>query len=316
MTSGHEESGELPGQVPVVEPTVSSVAELVDRKEGRTISVCLPACNEAATVGPIVSRIVDGLLGTSLVDEVIVLDDGSTDATAVIAAAAGAQVTQVADVLTSEPPGRGKGNVLWRSLAASSGDLIVWCDTDLLSFTTSYVTRLVAPLLNDPDLGLVKAFYERVADADGHGGGRTTELVARPLLSMFFPPLATLRQPLGGEAAGTRALLEQLPFVESYGVESAMLIDTYRRCGLRGMAQVDLGERRHRHRDLLTLSEQASEILAVVLARAGMPVPQPVPPLINQRGQSRPVHLAERPPMIEIAEYRERRCSGSRMFGQ
>ncbi len=304
----HDELALTDGPVRIVAPTSMSLDELVRAKAGRRLSVCLPARNEAATVGPIVESIVGSLMTAEapFVDELLVLDDGSTDDTAQVAEAAGAVVHSVSSILPDEPPGTGKGKVLWKSIAASTGDLIVWCDTDLVSFTPAYVSRLVAPLLEDPELALVKGYYERPIDGSGQGGGRTTELVARPLLSLFFPPLATIKQPLGGECAATRELLEQLPFVESYGVESALLIDTLRLRGTRCMAQVDLGIRLHRHRSLTALSEQASEILSVVLGRAGMRLPDPLPPLLNALGERRPVHLVERPPMVSIAAYRDR----------
>ncbi len=143
-------------------------------------------------------------------------------------------------------------------------------------------------------------------DEAGQGGGRTTELVARPLLSMFFPPLATIRQPLGGECAARRSLLERIPFVEGYGIETGLLIDTLRLIGTRHVAQVDLGVRNHRHRTLGQLSEQASEITAVVLGRAGLALPSPMPPLIDVDGRHHPVVVSERPPLIEVASYRDR----------
>jgi glucosyl-3-phosphoglycerate synthase len=292
--------------VTVVPPTTLSAADLVRLKRGRTISVCLPARNEDATIGPIVTAIRRTLMapkGPPLVDELIVLDDGSTDATALVAARSGADVVNVSDVLSETGPGRGKGNVLWKSLAASTGDLVVWCDTDLTSFTPNYVTRLVAPLLQDEHVELVKGFYDRPLDDAGHGGGRTTELVARPLLSMFFPPLASVRQPLGGECAGRRRLLERLPFVEGYGVETGLLIDALRLVGTRHLAQVDLGTRTHRHRTLLQLAEQSAEITAVVLLRAGIELPRPLPPLVRADGDASPVRVTERPPMIEVVGY-------------
>ena len=293
--------------VRVLEPWSGSAAELAEQKGDHTISVCLPARNEEGTVGPIVEAIVEHLVGPGLVDELLVLDDGSSDDTALVAKEAGAEVVAVSSILTDQSLGKGKGNVLWRSIAASSGDLIVWSDTDLTSFTPSYVTRLVAPLLFEPELDYVKGYYKRPLDEAGRGGGRTTELVARPLLSFFFPPLATIHQPLGGESVARRSLLEQLPFVESYGVESALLIDSLRLRGIEAMGQVDLGERRHRHRDLGALSEQASEIMAVVLDRAGLDLPDPLPPLITRDGLPRPVYWAERPPMVSIESYRRSR---------
>jgi glucosyl-3-phosphoglycerate synthase len=152
----------------------------------------------------------------------------------------------------------------------------------------------------------VKGFYERPLDQAGQGGGRTTELVARPLLSMFFPPLASMRQPLGGECAARRSLLERIPFVEGYGIETGLLIDTLRLIGTRHMAQVDLGVRNHRHRTLLQLSEQASEITAVVMSRAGHVLPDPLPPLIDAEGRAHAVRVSERPPLVEVVAYRDR----------
>jgi glucosyl-3-phosphoglycerate synthase len=254
------------------EPVVRTVAPeeggpdaLAARKpEGLAISVCLPARDEAATVGPIVETIVGEC--AALVDEVLVLDDGSSDDTAAVAASAGATVVAVDDVLPELPRGSGKGNVLWKSLAVAKGDLVVWCDADLETFTADYVTRLVAPLLDDPGLQFVKADYHRP-----EGDGRTTQLVARPLLARFFPPLATVRQPLSGECAARADLLEQLPFVESYGVEVGLLIDVLATAGLDAMAQVDLGAKEHRHRPLAELSVQAGEIIDTILNRAGVP---------------------------------------------
>ena len=230
----------------------------------------MPARDEAATVGAICEAIVEACMAPGLVDELIVLDDGSTDETASVASAAGAKVVAVDDVLPELRRGRGKGNVLWKSLAVCDADVLVWCDADLSSFTPSWVTRLVAPLLEDDGLRFVKGFYRRPIDAEGQGGGRTTELVARPLLSRFFPALASLRQPLSGECAARVDLLRQLPFVESYGVEVGLLIDVQRVAGLDAMAQVDLGDKVHRHRTLDELSLQAAEILDTVLQRAGV----------------------------------------------
>ncbi len=297
-----------PTPVRVLPPTQLGVAELVGYKRGRTISVCLPARNEVATVGPICAQIVTRLMNSGtgcLVDELIVFDDGSTDTTATAARRNGARVVRVGDVLPATGPGRGKGNVLWKSVAESSGDIIVWCDTDLTSFTPNYIIRMVTPLLLDDSIDLVKGFYERPLDTRGDGGGRTTELAARPLLSRFFPSLATIRQPLGGECAARRSLLERLPFVQGYGVETGLLIDTLRLVGTERIAQVDLGIRAHRHRSLAELSEQAAEILAVVLRRIGLEDSNDVsvPPLITADGTVVDVFVEERPPLVDVPGY-------------
>jgi glucosyl-3-phosphoglycerate synthase len=282
--------------VRIVPPTTQSVADLVALKAGRTVSVCIPARNEVGNVGPICRQIVGALMrpGEALVDELLVFDDGSTDTTAAAARNAGATVVRVADILPDAGPGSGKGNVLWKSVAASTGDIIVWCDADLTSFSPAYVTRMIAPLLEDSTIDLVKAFYERLVDERGAGGGRVTELVARPMLSRYFPELATVLQPLGGEYAGRRSLLERLPFFQSYGVETGILIDTLRLVGLDRIAQVDLGYRGHRHRPLHQLTEQAAQIIAVILQRAGVADAEH-PPLIKADGDVVPVLIGERP---------------------
>lgn len=280
-------------------------AVLAARKaaSGTTISVCLPARNEAPTVGAILDVITGELMspdGAALVDEVLVLDDGSTDATAAVAAAHGARVVSVDSILPHLGAGRGKGNVLWRSLAASSGDLVVWCDADVTSFRAEYVCGLVAPLLEDPAVGFVKGFYDRPVAADGQGGGRVTELVARPLLSRFFPALAALRQPLSGEMAGRRATLEAVPFVQGYGVETGLLIDVAAHFGTEALVQVDLGVRRHRHQSLDALAVQATEILQVVLDRVGLPTVDAKVDLVRGDGSVRAVPLVQWPPMASV----------------
>jgi glucosyl-3-phosphoglycerate synthase len=240
-----------------------------------------------------------------LVDEIVVMDDRSVDATAEVAKRAGASVVQVADVLPTEARGVGKGNALWASVAASSGDIIVWCDGDLTSFTPRYIERLVAPFLLKPTTAFVKGFYERPVDAAGEGGGRNTELVARPLFSLFFPELASVRQPLGGEYAATRSVLEQLPFPMGYGVEVGLLIDCWRMVGSQHMVQVDLGVRRHRHQPLLDLAAQALEIQHTILQRAGVDstLLAHSPTLLQPGRDPRVVNVGERPPLLTLAEY-------------
>ena len=244
---------------------------------GTTVSVVLPALNEQETVGSIVSAIVADLGRPGLVDEVVVVDSGSTDRTAAVAAAAGARVVHREEVLTCTAPLPGKGEVLWRSLAATSGELICFVDADLEQFSSAVVRGVLGPLLADPRILLVKAAYERPltdgATVHPAGGGRVTELVARPLLNLFWPQLAGFVQPLGGEYAGRRELLESLPFPCGYGVEFALLVDTYAAHGLDALAQVDAGVRYHRHQDEQALGRMAAEILQVALARAGGPAP-------------------------------------------
>jgi glucosyl-3-phosphoglycerate synthase len=259
------------------------------------VSVCLPAKNEEATVGAIVSAVVAALVERHhVVGEVVVVDDGSTDATAAVAAAAGAVVVSSASVLPECGPGTGKGEALWKALHAATGRILVFCDADLTDFDPAFVTGLLGPLRDDPGIGFVKGFYDRPG-----GGGRVTELVARPLLELFFPHLLHVRQPLGGEFAARREVLEQVPFVQGYGVDLGLLVDVAARFGPASIAQVDLGTRTHRNRGLDELRHQATSVLRVALQRAGVP----------GRPGWESHDLAERPPMIEVDAYRARRAA-------
>jgi len=283
-----------------------TAADLVDRLDGRTVSVCLPARNEADTIGPIVSTIDSHLRQqVPLVDEIIVVDDHSTDATASLARDAGAEVVAANDVLADYGEGHGKGEALWKSLFVSSGDLVVWCDADVRSFSPAFVTGLVGVLVAEPEVAFVKGFYDRPLH-NGDGGGRVTELVARPLLALLFPELNPIVQPLAGEYAGRREALEQLAFVEGYGVDLALMIDVVRQFGLGAIAQVDLGQRIHRNRPLDELGPQALSVMHTALQRAD-------PNLVGDNAQLvRPglatlnIELAERPPMNTITDYRPR----------
>jgi glucosyl-3-phosphoglycerate synthase len=237
------------------------------------ISVVLPALDEEATVGAIAAAIRRDLcLGPHpLVDDLLVLDSGSSDRTAEVAREAGARVVHRDEVLPGLPAVPGKGEAMWRSLAATDGDLIVFIDADLLDFSATYVTGLLGPLLADPTVQLVKGLYDRPLAA-GHrvlpaGGGRVTELVARPLLALHWPQLAGVVQPLAGETALRRGLAERLPFPTGYGIELALLVDTLAADGLDAIAQVDLGVRHHRHQDEHALGRMAAEIWVTALAR-------------------------------------------------
>jgi glucosyl-3-phosphoglycerate synthase len=271
------------------EPGTWLLEDVLAIKGATRISVCIPARNEAATIRQVVRPIARELVGGGLVDELIVLDHDSSDATAREAERAGAAVVSASSVLSDHGPALGKGDVLWRSLAASSGDVVVWIDADLESFETSYVTRLVAPLLLDDELVLVRATYARLLGGVPGEGGRVTELVARPLLSALFPHLDHVRQPLGGEYAVRREAAESVPFEIDYGVELGLLIDLAERYGVAAIAQVDLGAREHRHQPLAALGAQARQVLRAALARTSLgttlvDLQPPRPPLAELLG--------------------------------
>jgi glucosyl-3-phosphoglycerate synthase len=286
---------------------------LAERKAalGTSISVVLPAKDEEGTVGQIVGSVRRLLVERiPLVDEIIVMDDGSTDHTAEFAEEEGATVHQVGSVLPGVLPGTGKGNALWRSLAVTTGEIVVWIDADVRNFRPHFVTRLVEPLLEDADIGLVKAYYRRPLHDAPTGGGRVTEIMARPLLSALFPELRKIVQPLSGEYSGRRALLEAVPFVQGYGVEIGLLIDIAAEIGIDGIAQSDLGAREHRNRRLDELSAQAMAVLVTCLRRAGMPSERMSTTLTRFGVDHEPIEVEievrEQPPMITVAEYRAR----------
>ncbi|MEV8413337.1 glucosyl-3-phosphoglycerate synthase [Streptomyces niveus] len=293
------------------------VGRLVAAKQGAQVSVVLPALNEEATVGRIVSVIRRELMAgpAPLVDELVVIDSGSTDRTAEVAAAAGARVVHRDAILPRLPAVPGKGEVLWRSLLVTSGDIVCFVDADLRDFSAEFVSGIVGPLLTEPDVQFVKAMYDRpLGDAPGQGG-RVTELVARPLLNLHWPLLAGFVQPLGGEYAVRRSLLERLPFPVGYGVELGLLVDALHTVGLDALGQVDVGVRRHRHQDGQALGRMAAAIYRTAqlrLSRGHL-----VRPVLTQfeRGEggfeprTHAVDTEERPPMREITEYEARRAA-------
>lgn len=250
----------------------------IARERTRSVSVCLPARECAGTVGEIVAALVR-LREQGAIDEIVVVDAASRDGTAQIAERAGATVVQEAELaggwepdLAPTHPVLGKGDAMWRALRVLTGDLVAYMDADSEGFSEHFATGLLGPLVCEPGVSFVKGFYRRPFEHDGvslpEGGGRVNHLTARPALALFFPELAGVRQPLAGEVAATRALLEQLPFATGYGVEIAMLIDAWRAVGLDGIAQVDLDVHRNRHQSLAALGEMARTVLATVVGRA------------------------------------------------
>lgn len=296
---------------------------LIRAKGDSRVSVVLPAHNEEATVGAIVSTVREHLMErVALVDELIVVDSRSTDRTAQVARAAGAEVVSQDAMTRGLPRLTGKGDALWAGLAAADGDIVAFVDADLREFRPHFVTGLIGPLLTDPSVDFVKGFYHRplvgVSSVEADGGGRVTELMARPMLNLFWPELAGFVQPLAGEYAGRREVLERVPFVSGYGVETAMLIDLLELVGLDALAQVDLGERKHRHQDTAALGRMSAQIMLTAwsrLQRRGWAAPGAMPAaLLTQfrRGGSdalpnldreivvNDVSVEERPPLAEL----------------
>jgi glucosyl-3-phosphoglycerate synthase len=295
------------------------VDRLVEGKGTTAVSVVLPALDEEATIGPIVAGVRDLADRTGLVDEVIVMDSGSADGTAKVAADAGATVHHRDEVLPEFGSYAGKGEVMWKALYASRGDIIVYLDADLTDFGEHYVIGLLGPLLRDRDVLMVKAFYDRpLLDLAAAGGGRVTELMARPLLAALMPDLAGVVQPLAGEYAARRSLLEMLPFAAGYGVETGLLLDTVTAYGLDAVAQVDLGQRTHGHQDTAALGRMAATVLHTVLRRT-----VPESPMWTTMTQFRRVGGAvtpvdaevawpDRPPMLSVPAYRRHHGPGPR----
>ncbi len=293
-------------------------------KQKLTISLVLPTLNEEETIGPIVRRAIREMMGrVPLLDEILVIDSASSDRTCEIAEAEGAKVVQHPDILPRYGSFRGKGEALWKSLYETSGDLVVWADTDVRSWHSRMVYGTLGPLLHEPRLQYVKGYYQRPIVEGGilkeGGGGRVTELVARPLINLFFPELSGLIQPLSGEYAGRRTLLESIPFFTGYAVEIGHLIDATERVGIEGLGQVDLERRIHRNQELEGLSRMSFVILQAVMKRleerrkvrlfAELGSTMKLPRSGRGRLSLEIIELAdrERPPMIRIPEYLERR---------
>ncbi|MCW2755569.1 MAG: glycosyl transferase, family 2 [Marmoricola sp.] len=290
-----------------------SLSDLVAAKaaSGLTTSLVVPARNEAATVGDVVTRVREALVETTdLLDEIVVIDSDSTDDTFDVAQDAGAVVHRAAEIRPGLGVAGGKGEAMWKSLFVTRGDLLVFMDADLLDWDTHFVPGLLGPLLTRPDIGLVKGYYERPLvgsdlddDSAAYEGGRVTELVARPLLNLLFPELSGLVQPLAGEWAVRRDLFASLAVPTGYAVETTALIDTLRSRGLAAIAQVDLGRRAHRHQALRDLGAMATQIIAAVQQRSTGAAPEgPVtlrqyhPVAGSIAPLTRIVEVTERPP--------------------
>jgi len=298
---------------------------LVEEKERQnlSISLCLPALNEEKTIGQEIVILKAELVDRyPLLDEIAVVDSGSTDKTCEIAAAFGADVYIASEHLTEEGQRRGKGENLWKALYLLKGDLIVYVDADIKNIHPRFVYGLVGPLIQDPEVHYVKAFYDRPIAYSGvlrpTGGGRVTEILTRPLFSLFYPELAAILQPLSGEYAGRRSILEKIPFPVGYGVETAMLIDIYRRLGLGAFAQTDLDQRIHRNQETIALGRMSFGLLRTFLSRLGheqkIQLRDELPSVMRQfevgeegyRQLEYLIEEVERRPMIEVEAYRRK----------
>ena len=298
---------------------------LVEEKErqGLTISVCLPTLNEERTIGQEIVILKAELADRyPLIDEIAVIDSGSEDRTCEIAASFGADVYIASEHLKQCGEHRGKGENLWKALYLLKGDIIVYVDSDIKNIHPRFVYGLVGPLIKDPEVHYVKAFYDRPLAFSGGlrptGGGRVTEILIRPLFSLFYPELAAILQPLSGEYAGRRSILEQIPFPVGYGVETAMLIDIYERLGLYAFAQTDLDRRIHRNQETIALGRMAFGVLRTFMKRLrrrnDVELPSELINIMRQyevnEGQYQQVEYQieefERPPILEIDAYREK----------
>jgi glucosyl-3-phosphoglycerate synthase len=282
------------------------------RQLGLTVSLILPTLNVAETLPQVLAEVAAVSAGdTALVDQVIVVDGASSDATIDIARRAGAEVYLQDSLLPDFGPALGKGDAMWRALARADGDIIVYADTDTRNFRRDFVTATLGPLIADPEIRMSKAAFRRPftgesRDVTADGGGRVTELTAKPLFNVFFPQLAGFAQPLAGEFAGTRELLFSIPFFTGYGVETGLLIDTLRLAGLYAMAQVDVGERVNRHQSLGDLGRMSYAVLRTVLRRVTGPDARPggccQPGLIADAVYSHAVMTADGFRLVEYAE--------------
>ncbi|HOM18155.1 MAG TPA: glucosyl-3-phosphoglycerate synthase [Thermoguttaceae bacterium] len=292
-------------------------------RQGLRISLCLPTYNEEKTIGQEIVIFKAELMDRfPLLDEIAVIDSGSTDKTCQIAAEFGADVYIASEHLAEYGVYRGKGENLWKALYLLQGDILVYVDTDIANIHPRFVYGLVGPLLANPEVHYVKAFYDRPIAHSGQlrptGGGRVTEILIRPLFSLFYPELTAILQPLSGEYAGRRSILEQIPYPVGYGVETAMLIDIYQRLGMEAFAQTDLDRRVHRNQDTVALGRMAFGVARVFFSRlrrdGKIQYDGELPTLMRQfefadgnyRLRECTIEEIERPPMIELEAYRRK----------
>lgn len=292
----------------------------IKKRKNLKISLCFPTLNEAQTIGTILRVVEKHLYNTGLIDEVVVIDSGSDDGTAEIVKSLGFKVYQHKEILPKYGSYRGKGDALWKSLYVLNGDIIVWCDADIKNFSPRFIYGLIGPLLLEDNISFVKAFYLRPLKIDSSymkcEGGRVTEILIRPILNLFYPELSKVLQPISGEYAGRREILEQIPFYTGYGVEIGMLIDIYEKFGLDTIAQVDVIRRIHRNQPLLALSKMSFGIVQAIFQKLKyyrkISVDEDVNKIYNQVNRVgyeyviTPIKLVEknRPPISDIEEYK------------
>ncbi len=293
------------------------------QKQNLTISLALPALNEEETVGRVIRTIKNVLmLRVPLLDEIVLIDSNSTDRTRQIAEKIGVPVHIHQNMLPQHGVRKGKGEALWKSLYCTSGDIIIWIDTDIVNIHPRFVYGLIGPLLLRPEIDFIKGFYRRPLKVGNKmqagSGGRVTELTARPLLNLFYPELSGMVQPLSGEYGGRRKVLEQLPFFSGYGVEIGLMIDMLEKFGLGSIGQVDLLERVHHNQPLEALGKMSFAIIQAVIRKLEIKYGQSILENINKTmkmiryEQDRffldieEIAEGERPPMIEIPEYQQR----------
>ena len=275
-------------------------------RRGRRVSVVIPARDEEATIGAVVGVIRRELMERHrVVDELVVIDDGSADATARLASDAGAVVVAAPSVLADYGADHGKGQAMWRGLHVTTGDVVAFCDADIRDFGPEFVLGVVGPLLASDRPAFAKGCYTRPLEGRDGEGGRVTELAARPLISLLFPHLSWLAQPLAGECAGRREVLEAVPFVAGYGVDLGLLIDISAGWGPDAIVQCDLGRRVHRNRPLAQLSAQALAIWQLGMQRAGLPTGDGPATLRRPGLEPLTTRFEQRPPLAEIPAHRK-----------